>query len=102
MTKRKALGKGLSALIPGADNLEYAGDKFFQCPIEAIEPNPYQPREDFSDSELEGMVASVREKGIITPLLVSRIESGYRLIAGERRWRAAQKAGLERVPVVVK
>lgn len=102
MTKRKALGKGLSALIPGANNLEYAGDKFFQCPIEAIEPNPYQPREDFSDSELEGMVASVREKGIITPLLVSRIESGYRLIAGERRWRAAQKAGLERVPVVVK
>ena len=102
MTKRKALGKGLSALIPGANNLEYAGDKFFQCPIEAIEPNPYQPREDFSDSELEAMVASVREKGIITPLLVSRIESGYRLIAGERRWRAAQKAGLERVPVVVK
>ncbi|HPJ68563.1 MAG TPA: ParB/RepB/Spo0J family partition protein [Desulfobacteraceae bacterium] len=102
MTKRKALGKGLSALIPGANNLEYAGDKFFQCPIEAIEPNPYQPREDFSDSELEAMVASVREKGIITPLLVSRIESGYCLIAGERRWRAAQKAGLERVPVVVK
>jgi ParB family chromosome partitioning protein len=102
MMKRKALGKGLSALIPGADNLDDAGDKFFQCPIEAIEPNPYQPRQDFSDSELEGMVASVREKGIITPLLVSRTESGYRLIAGERRWRAAQKAALERVPVVVK
>lgn len=102
MMKRKALGKGLSALIPGANNVDEIGDKFFHCPIEAIEPNPNQPRQDFSDSELEGMVASVREKGIITPLLVSRAETGYRLIAGERRWRAAQKAGLERVPVVVK
>ncbi|MBN1277513.1 MAG: ParB/RepB/Spo0J family partition protein [Deltaproteobacteria bacterium] len=102
MMKRKALGKGLSALIPGVNNVDEIGDKFFHCPIEAIEPNPNQPRQDFSDSELEGMVASVREKGIITPLLVSRAETGYRLIAGERRWRAAQKAGLERVPVVVK
>ena len=102
MTKRKALGRGLLALIPGADNLEEAEGQFFQCSIAAIEPNPDQPRQDFSDRELEGMVASVREKGIITPLLVSRAGTGYRLIAGERRLRAAQKAGLERVPVVVR
>jgi ParB family chromosome partitioning protein len=102
MAKRKALGKGLSALIPDADEMEDIGGQFFQCPIETIEPNPYQPRQDFSPAELEDMVTSVQEKGIITPLLVTRAEKGYRLIAGERRWRAAQMAGLRRVPVVVR
>ena len=102
MAKRKALGKGLSALIPEADRLEDGEELFFRCPVEAIEANPYQPRQDISESDLEDMMNSVREKGIITPLLVSRTETGYQLIAGERRWRAAQKAGLERVPVVVR
>lgn len=102
MAKRKALGKGLSALIPEADRLEDGEELFFRCPVEAIEANPYQPRQDISESDLEDMVNSVREKGIVTPLLVSRTETGYQLIAGERRWRAAQKAGLERVPVVVR
>jgi ParB family chromosome partitioning protein len=102
MAKRKALGKGLSALIPDADKLDDREEEFFQCPVEMIEPNPYQPRKSFSPDELDEMVASVREKGIITPLLVSRTEAGYQLIAGERRWRAAQKAGLARVPVVVR
>jgi len=102
MTKRKALGKGLSALIPDADTLDEREQLFFQCPIEAIAPNPYQPRQEFSPVELDEMVASVKEKGILTPLLVSRTEDGYQLIAGERRWRAAQKAGLKRIPVVVR
>ncbi len=102
MEKRRALGKGLSALIPDAHKLENAEEQYFQCPVEAIEPNPYQPRQEFLDSELEEMAISVREKGVITPLLVSKTESGYQLIAGERRWRAAQKAGLRRVPVVVR
>lgn len=102
MKKRKALGKGLSALIPDADRLDDGDGQFFQCPVEAITPNPYQPREDFRDSELAEMAESVREKGVITPLLVSKSEEGYQLIAGERRWRAAQKAGLRRVPVVVR
>jgi len=102
MTKRKALGKGLSALIPEA-NIMFDGDaNYFQCPIEQIEPNPYQPRQEFGNQEMEELVSSVREKGIITPLLVRKAEKGYHLIAGERRWRAAQKAGLERVPVVVR
>jgi len=101
MTKRKALGKGLSALIPEASILN--GDvNYFQCPIEEIEPNPYQPRKEFGNQEMEELVSSVQEKGIITPLLVRKAEKGYHLIAGERRWRAAQKAGLERVPVVVR
>ena len=102
MPKRNALGKGLSALIPSAAEADKSDQQFFHCPIELIEPNPYQPRQEFSAPELEEMVLSVREKGIITPLLVTRTESGYQLIAGERRWRAAQKAGLDRVPVVVR
>jgi len=102
MAKRKALGKGLSALIPDANKTETGEMQFFLCPVESIEPNPYQPRQNFPASELEEMANSVREKGIITPLLVCKAESGYQLIAGERRWRAAQKAGLERVPVVVR
>ena len=102
MPKRKALGKGLSALIPDADEFDDRDKQFFQCPVEVIEPNPYQPRQTFSPHELEEMVRSVKEKGIITPLLVTKTEAGYQLIAGERRWRAAQKAGLRRVPVVVR
>jgi ParB family transcriptional regulator, chromosome partitioning protein len=102
MEKRKALGKGLSALIPEVPDLGKEETRYFQCPIEAIEPNPLQPRQTFASSELDEMVSSVREKGIITPLLVTRTETGYQLIAGERRWRAAQRAGLERVPVVVR
>jgi ParB family chromosome partitioning protein len=92
----------LSALIPDADEFDDGNEQFFQCPVEVIEPNPYQPRQTFSPHELEEMVDSVREKGIITPLLVTKTEAGYQLIAGERRWRAAQKAGLRRVPVVVR
>jgi ParB family transcriptional regulator, chromosome partitioning protein len=101
MASRKALGKGLSALIPEEEDLNGEGG-YFQCPVEIIEPNPFQPRRRFGEEEMAELVASVREKGILTPLLVSKAEAGYRLIAGERRWRAAQKAGLERVPVVVR
>jgi ParB family chromosome partitioning protein len=102
MTKRKALGKGLSALIPEGESLSRGNETFFQCPIEDIEPNPYQPRQVFDGPELEAMKASVKKDGILTPLLVTKTNQGYQLIAGERRWRAAQGAGLERVPVVVR
>lgn len=102
MGKRKALGKGLSALIPDGTTLDEEDGRFFQCPIEAIEPNPYQPRQSFGVDELREMANSIKEKGVLTPLLVNRAGSGYQLIAGERRWRAAQIAGLERVPVVVR
>ena len=102
MVKRKALGKGLSALIPDAEKEETRIEEYFQCPIEAIEPNPMQPRQDFEEEALEELSRSIKEKGIITPILVSKIKGGYQLIAGERRWRAAQKAGLETIPVVVK
>ncbi len=102
MARRKALGKGLSALIRDANTVNEGAEQFFQCPVEDLEPNPYQPRKAFSNAELEEMAESIREKGVLTPLLVSKTDTGYQLIAGERRWRAAQKAGLERVPVVVR
>lgn len=102
MAKHKALGRGLSALIPEALEPAKGEGDFFHCPIEAIEPNPYQPRQNFKEQELQELAESIKEKGILTPLLVTKAEKGYRLIAGERRWRAAQKAGLERVPVVVR
>ncbi len=102
MGKRRALGKGLSALIPDANQLDVTETPFFQCPVEAIVPNPYQPRQNFRPDELREMANSIREKGVVTPLLVSRSETGYQLIAGERRWRAAQMAGLDRVPVVLR
>lgn len=102
MKKRKALGKGLSALIPEAHTLMEETEGYFSCPVEIIDPNPYQPRKDFSPSELKEMALSVKEMGIVTPLLVSRKGQRYQLIAGERRLRAAKIAGLKRVPVVVR
>lgn len=101
MAKRKALGKGLSALIPDVDSIQ-SDEGYLQCPVEQIKPNPYQPRRQFEDRDMEELVASIKEKGILTPLLVSRTTTGYMLIAGERRLRAAIKAGLRKVPVVIR
>jgi len=102
MTRRKALGKGLSALIPPHQSEEDAKSPFVLCPVDSIHPNPNQPRKNFPHSEFEELVASVREKGILTPLLVTSVKDGYQLIAGERRWRAARQAGLDMVPAVVR
>ena len=100
--KKKGLGKGLGALIPDADLLARTSDQFFFCGIEEITTNPYQPRQNVRDKAFEDLVESIRERGILQPLLVRSTEEGYQLIAGERRWRAAQLAGLQRVPVIVK
>jgi ParB family chromosome partitioning protein len=101
VTKRKALGKGLSALFP--ETVISEDDRgFFYCPIESISPNPHQPRQNFSDSEMTELANSIKEKGIIQPILVSRAEDGFQLIAGERRWRAAQKAGLDKIPAWIR
>ena len=101
-SKKRGLGKGLGALIPDADLLARTSDQFFYCGIEEITPNPFQPRQNVRDKAFEDLVESVRERGILQPLLVRSTEDGYQLIAGERRWRAAQLAGLQRVPVIVK
>jgi ParB family chromosome partitioning protein len=101
VSKRKSLGRGLSALIPeGTILVDERG--FFFCPIDSISPNPYQPRQDFSDAELTELANSIKEKGVIQPILVSRTKDGFQLIAGERRWRAAQKAGLDTIPAWVR
>ena len=103
--KRKALGKGLGALLPSSEASGTLGGKrtYILCPIENIRPNEYQPRKVFDHAKLEELINSVKEKGIIQPLIVRKSgDQDYELIAGERRWRAAQKAGLKEVPVVIK
>ncbi len=95
-----ALGKGLGALIPEP---EEAGERrLFYCGIEEIRPNRSQPRKHFDEAKLLELAETLKEKGILDPLMVRRVEGGYELIAGERRWRAAQKAGLKEVPVIVR
>jgi len=98
---RKALGRGLSALL-SADKAVSIAEEAFQIEIGLIEPSPVQPRTRFEESALNGLVASIRENGLVQPVLVRRKGSRYELIAGERRWRAAQLAGLERIPAVVR
>jgi len=98
VVKKMGLGKGMGALLPV---VEERGKKYFSCPIEEIRPNKEQPRKTFVNEKLEELAASIREKGIIQPLVVMRREGHYEIIAGERRWRAAQKAGLREVPVVI-
>jgi ParB family chromosome partitioning protein len=100
MTKRVALGKGLGALIPEFEKEESRTLLF--CGIEEIVPNRSQPRKHFDESKLKELAESIKEKGILEPLIVRRVDGGYELIVGERRWRAAQKAGLKEVPVLVK
>ncbi len=100
--KKRGLGKGLGALIPDADVLARSSDQFFYCGIEEITPNRYQPRHNVKGEAFEELVESIRERGVLQPLLVRSAKEGYELIAGERRWRAAQMAGLQRVPVVIK
>ena len=98
--RRPALGKGLSALIPDVPEPVRSGP--IEVDIDLLAPNPQQPRLNMDDARLEELAASIRSNGIIQPILVRRSGDTYRIIAGERRWRAAQRAGLQRVPVVVR
>ena len=105
--KKMVLGKGLEALIPegpAVDSKQSVVKKdFLQCPVDEIEPNPYQPRLNFSSEELRQLADSIRSQGVLQPLLVRPLaQGGYQLVAGERRLRAARLAGLTAVPVVVK
>jgi ParB family chromosome partitioning protein len=112
MEKRKALGRGLSALIPGAGAAASSSSPsnvrrdFFECAIEEIAPSPDNPRQIFDEAKLIELAESIRQQGLVQPLVVRQRPptdgGGFLLIAGERRWRAAQKAGLRSVPVVVK
>lgn len=97
--KRQALGKGLSSLIP-EPVLEKGDAGLLMLDIDRIQPNRQQPRSDFSG--IEGLASSIRENGVIQPVVVRQEADGFRLIAGERRWRAAQMAGVHRIPAIVR
>lgn len=108
--ERRGLGRGLSALMadvaqPAADTPEAPRRPDMRVPIERVEPNPNQPRRDFAEEALAELADSIREKGIIQPLIVRnnpRKSDSYEIVAGERRWRAAQMAQLHEVPVLVR
>ena len=102
---KKGLGRGLSALIPGASELRTEARNetvSFQVEVDRITPSPFQPRRTFDEAKIEELASSIRNQGIIQPLVVRHNGDGYELIAGERRWRAAIKAGLTQVPIVVR
>jgi ParB family transcriptional regulator, chromosome partitioning protein len=103
MSKRGGLGRGLSALIPGAPEAGEAPAGLMEVPVNAVAPNPKQPRTRFDDETIAALAASIREVGILQPLVVRRAGDGrYELIAGERRLRAAKAAGLASVPIVLR
>jgi ParB family transcriptional regulator, chromosome partitioning protein len=99
MEKRPALGKGLSALIPDVPEPKASPT---EVDLDLISPNEHQPRQRLDGPRLDDLARSIKANGVIQPIVVRKVEGGYRIIAGERRWRAAQRAGLLRVPVVVK
>jgi ParB family transcriptional regulator, chromosome partitioning protein len=102
--KKRGLGRGLQDLLSPSDWLKSDDIQLFYCPIDRIVPNPYQPRLVFDDDQFQELVHSVKEKGVLQPILVTRNEAAdhYQILAGERRWKAAQQAGLTQVPVVLR
>ncbi|MEO6259312.1 MAG: ParB/RepB/Spo0J family partition protein [Thermoanaerobaculia bacterium] len=103
MNQKKVLGRGLGALIPQrSEPARGQAAGLAQIPIDQIQPNPLQPRKTFNEASIEELARSVREHGIVQPIVVTRAGDRYKIIAGERRFRAAQKAGLRSVPAVIK
>jgi ParB family transcriptional regulator, chromosome partitioning protein len=99
---RGGIGRGLAAILPEAE-AEVGGEELREIPVELIRPNPEQPRKSFDPDALDRLATSIAEAGVIQPLVVQALADGrYELIAGERRWRAARKAGLETVPAVLR
>jgi len=101
MSNRHGLGRGLGALLSSSSETTTTAPPI-ELPITAISPNPHQPRKDFDDKALRDLSDSLRHSGLLQPLVVRRVGDGYQLIVGERRWRAAKLAGIERVPVIVR
>jgi ParB family chromosome partitioning protein len=102
MSKRGGLGRGLSALIPGAPETAEGSAGLLEVPVNAVAPNPKQPRTHWDEEEINALAASIREVGILQPIVVRRSGDRYELVAGERRLRAAKVAGLATVPVVLR
>lgn len=100
--RRSGLGRGLESLIPTAGEITATGPGFRQVAVDSISPNPSQPRTHFDDDSLEELARSFREVGVLQPVVVAEAGDGFVLIAGERRWRAAKRAGLASIPAVVR
>ncbi len=99
MTNKRGLGRGLGALLSATPS---EADTLIEVPVDRVEVNPNQPRKAFDASGLSDLAASIKSSGIIQPVIVRRQGAGFQLIAGERRWRAARQAGLERIPAIVR
>ena len=98
-TSRRGLGRGLELLVGG----QAAGSELLHLPVDAIHPNPRQPRKRFEPEATAGLALSLRHQGVLQPVVVRpRSAGGYELVAGERRWRAAREAGLETLPALVR
>jgi ParB family transcriptional regulator, chromosome partitioning protein len=103
VARKGGLGRGLTALIPAAENdATEGGSGYREIPIASVAPNPLQPRRLFDEETLEGLIDSIKELGVLQPILVRVVDGGFELIAGERRWRAAKRAGLPTVPAVIR
>jgi len=102
MPAKESLGKGLGAILPDILGEVTERSNYLVCGIEELVPNRYQSRKEFDGEEQRNLVTSIRKSGIIQPIVVRRLETGYEIIAGERRWRAAQEAGLKEVPILVR
>jgi len=102
MPAKESLGKGLGAILPDILGEVTERANYLVCGIEELVPNRYQSRKEFDGEEQRNLVTSIRKSGIIQPIVVRRLENGYEIIAGERRWRAAQEAGLKEVPIIVR
>ena len=100
--KRPALGRGLSALIPDAPAAAVPSERALEVDIDLLRPNRDQPRTAMDDTKIEELARSIKSNGIIQPIVVRKADQGYEIVAGERRWRASQRAGLLKVPVVVR
>jgi ParB family transcriptional regulator, chromosome partitioning protein len=100
--KRPALGRGLSALIPDAPAAPPASARALEVDTDLLAPNPFQPRTSMDEARIDELARSIRAHGIIQPIVVRKTAAGYQIVAGERRWRASQRAGLLKVPVVVR
>jgi ParB family chromosome partitioning protein len=100
--KRPALGRGLSALIPDTPAAPVASERALEIDTDRLRPNKFQPRTRMDEAKIEDLARSIRANGIIQPIVARKVDGGYEIIAGERRWRASQRAGLLKVPVVIR
>lgn len=102
VNRQHGLGRGLGALLSSPGPASSADPTTVELPIDAITPNPKQPRKDFDDKALRDLSESLKQSGLLQPVVVRRAGEGYQLVVGERRWRAAKMAGIERIPAVVR